>query len=160
MNYKWVVHKTPNVITIDMSGMIWHLLPFYLLTIGALFLFVLKLKKPYKLVRWIYAVYFVGIVGGGWIAWQFRELEKTQLPTVDAALHGEQLEKAIELAEMELDAYQKGILESRKRDATARPFGNFWIVAVPNIFFLFFTLYLDIKYAGRKKVFLKRSRYD
>ncbi|MCH2044058.1 MAG: hypothetical protein MK212_07930 [Saprospiraceae bacterium] len=147
---------------IDMSGMIIYVLPFYLVTIGALYLFLLKLKNPKRLTKWIYVVYLIGIIGGGVVAWQFKQIEETQLPQADTTLSQKQIEEAMKLDKVELDEYQRDLLRSRERDASVRPFANFWIIGLPNVFFLIFSLYFDWKYRGQDEDEMKiaPSRYD
>ena len=123
-----------QVYEVNFQHMLWTVIPFYMITIAALFLFVQKVLRPSFPSKWLYSCTLIGIMGAGIIAYQFDEVRNTQLPKtqVDMRL----------LRGIPKDKQEEYI--QRQQDNTAETLANYWVVAIPNFILLAMGLGLEM----------------
>ncbi len=126
--------QSPLAHNLQMGEMLWYVLPFYILTFAALSFFLHKLIRPRASMLPLYIFALIGTLWAGLVTYQFRQIQDTQLGGADlnAALKDEKL----------TDRMRAQLLDQQKEQSSLW-FGNFYIIATPNIALLFLGIVVD-----------------
>jgi hypothetical protein len=122
---------TPNVQLINMSEMLPYIMPFYVITLISMGLFMHKLMRPNFPTRWLYLTTIIGILGAAIIMFKFEDFKKDKLALPD--------EKKIRI-----DENPERDLKENKNEMV----GDFWRIAIPNIILL--QLGANVDYRNKK----------
>lgn len=120
---------------IQLSDMLWYVLPFYALTLAGLSLFLLKLLRPKMNVLPLLIVSLISIFWAISVTLNFKKVQDEQLGANKIAQH---------LAEEDLSPKARADLKSQEQEQTQYWFGNFYTTAMPNI--VLFSLGLILHY--------------
>lgn len=128
-----------NIHYIDMSQLLIYVLPFYVVTILALGLFIHKLMRPEFPSKWLYICSIIGILGAGAIAYQFHDIRESQLP--NAMPNKANMTNISEEIQAQIQARESNDLKET--------ISNYWVVAIPN--FILLGLGLGIEWVNKKQ---------
>lgn len=135
-----IIQNTPifaqtevNVYYIRLNELLAYVLPFYIVTILALGLFIQKLVRPNFPSKWLYICSIVGILGAGLIAYKFKEIRTTQLPSIQPS----------EINMQGLSPELREQIWEREKNDMKETIANYWVVAIPNFILLFLGLTID-----------------
>lgn len=118
-----------------------YVLPFYLITVAALGLFLHKLMRPNFSNKWLYICTIIGLLGAAGIAYKFKEIRLTQLPSIVKQYENEDRANMRPETQERIDAQ----IQAEHNETIA----NYWIVAIPN--FILLGLGLSVDYLQRKE---------
>jgi hypothetical protein len=141
--HAWVLaaQTDVNVYYIRLNELLVYVLPFYMVTLAALGLFIHKLVRPSFSNKWLYICTVVGILGAGLIAYKFKEIRDTQLPNAQPT--------KIDMRDISPEL-QAQIRERDKNDLK-ETVANYWIVAIPNFILLGLGLAIDWRQKKEEK---------
>ncbi|MGH1338915.1 MAG: hypothetical protein ACRBFS_22555 [Aureispira sp.] len=122
-----------NVYYIRLNELLIYVLPFYAVTIAGLGLFIQKLVRPNFPAKWLYICSIIGILGAGLIAYKFKEIRTTQLPSVQPS----------EINMQDLSPELKEQIWEREKSDMKETIANYWVVAIPNFILLFLGMAVD-----------------
>lgn len=122
-----------NVYYIRLNELLVYVLPFYVVTIGALGLFIQKLVRPNFPSKWLYICSIVGILGAGLIAYKFQEIRTTQLPSAQPS--------NINMKDISPELREQ--IRDRESSEMKETIANYWVVAIPNFILLCLGLAID-----------------
>lgn len=123
---------SPNVQYINMSEMLPYILPFYVITLIAMGLFMHKLMRPKFPTKWLYITATIGILGAAVIMFKFEDFKQAKLALPE--------EKITNLG----DKTPEREVQENKNEMV----GDFWRIAIPNIILLL--LGANVDYRNKK----------
>lgn len=126
--------QSPLAHNLQMGEMLWYVLPFYLLMLAALSTFLHKLIRPKASMIPLYILAVVGTIWAGVVTRQFRQIQ-------DEQLGGKQLTEA--LKDEKLSEKSREQLRLQQDEQNSLWFGNFYIIATPNIALLALGIVVD-----------------
>lgn len=125
-----------GVQNIEMGQMLWYVLPFYLLTLIGLSLFLHKLIRP-KSSPWPQVVVSgIAVVWAIFVTMNFKKIQDEQLGGAKIEAH---------LSETDLSDKARADLKSQQQEQEQFWFGNFYTTAMPNIVLLALGLILHFR---------------
>lgn len=122
-----------NVHYIHLNELLVYVLPFYMVTILGLGLFIHKLMRPNFSSKWLYICSIVGILGAAAIAYKFQEIRTTQLPDAQPS--------KINMTDIPVEMQES--IRARENDELKETVANYWVVAIPNFILLGLGLAVD-----------------
>lgn len=122
-----------NIYYIQLHELLVYVLPFYSITIVGLGFFIHKLVRPSFPSKWLYICSIVGILGAGLIAYKFKEIRTTQLPSVQPS----------EINIQDISPKIRDQIWEREKSDMKETIANYWVVAIPNFILLFLGLVVD-----------------
>ncbi len=114
---------------ISMQEFLPYILPFYIITMLALGVFIHKLMRPHFPTKWVYITAIVGIVGAGIIAYKFKNF---RIENIDA--NTPEINFTDNLDEAKYN-----------NEKSNEVYGDFWRIAVPNCIILLLGIAVDIR---------------
>ena len=123
-----------NVYEVDFSQLLPYVLPFYAVTILGLGLFIHKLMRPNFSNKWLYGCCLVGILGAGFISYQFKDIRNKQLPAY-------QYEPSASVRTLSPELQAK--IQERANSDLKETVSNYWVIAIPNFALLALGLIVD-----------------
>jgi hypothetical protein len=122
-----------NVHYIHLNELLIYVLPFYMVTILGLGLFIHKLMRPNFSSKWLYICSIVGIFGAAAIAYKFQEIRTTQLPSAQPS--------KTDMRSIPAEIQEQ--IRARENDEIKETIANYWVVAIPNFILLGLGLAID-----------------
>jgi hypothetical protein len=122
-----------NVHYIHLNELLIYVLPFYMITILGLGLFIHKLMRPNFSSKWLYICSTIGILGAAAIAYKFQEIRTTQLPSAQPSKTNMQ----------NIPTEVQEQIRARENDELKETVANYWVVAIPNFILLGLGLAMD-----------------
>jgi hypothetical protein len=135
---------------IQLSDMLWYVLPFYTLTLAGLSLFLLKLLRPKMNVLPLLIVSLISIVWAVSVTLNFKKIQDEQLGASKIEEH---------LADKDLSPKARADLKSQQQEQTQYWFGNFYTTAMPNIVLFSLGIILHYRQKNAPADAAPRTRY-
>lgn len=123
---------SPNIQYINMSEMLPYILPFYVITLISMGLFMHKLMRPKFPTKWLYITTTIGILGAAVIMFKFEDFKQTKLA----------------LPEEKKTHIDDKTIEREVQENKNEMVGDFWRIAIPNIILLL--LGANVDYRNKK----------
>ena len=128
-----------NVHYIHLNELLVYVLPFYMVTILGLGLFIHKLMRPNFSSKWLYICSLIGIFGAAAIAYKFQEIRTNQLPSAQPS--------KTDMRSIPIEVQEQ--IRAREEGELKETIANYWVVAIPN--FILLGLGLSIDWRDRKE---------
>ena len=131
--------QTPaNVHYISLDSLLIYVLPFYAVTLLGLGFFIHKLVRPNFSSKPLYICAIIGILGAGFIAYEFQEIRETQLPQATPS--------KIDMTGISPELQEQ--IRARETGDMKETIANYWVVAIPN--FILLGLGLGVDWRNKK----------